>query len=138
MNLTLKLRKAVWTEKRESIRLDMECPVEVQVLKKQLFGKKKVGYPRSGVMLKPSRLGMRLSMDKAIEKDTPVAVDVDITYLGGEKICHLEGKIVWSEFSGKSRRFEHGVLLTGKGHDTSKWEQFMLSRLREHDPDYSK
>lgn len=131
--MKLKLRKSVWTEKRASIRLDLECPVEFRVQETHFLCIKKTGKPLEAMMLKPSMNGMRLASTCDHPVGTVFLIKVQMKRLGFDQSFGLQGRVMWSEFSGVTKKFEQGIELSRKGKDQGKWEQFVLSKLKETD-----
>lgn len=131
--MKLQLRKAGWSEKRDSVRLELECPVTFRTLKSGLAVLKKKSEPEQGLMLKPSMKGLRLLTSTAIPHATRVEIRVDMTRLGYDRIYEVHGIIVWTEYSAKTKGYEQGVSLNTKGPDTKKWERYIMECLQRTD-----
>lgn len=131
--MKLHLRKENWTEKRDSIRLELECPVSYRTISSNLGILKKKSKPMSGMMLKPSMRGLRLLTSTAIPIATPVHIIVDMTRLGFDRGYEIHGKVVWTDYSAKTKGFEQGVALRGSGPDTRRWEKYIMSCLQSTD-----
>lgn len=131
--MKLKLRKPSWTEKRDSIRLDLECPIVYRILESKWLIMKKVGKPVPAILLKPSTKGLRISGEFGLPVGTLLKIEVQLKKLGMNRSYFLRGQVVWSEFSGKTKSHEQGVALQNNGEDQGKWEKFILEHLREQD-----
>lgn len=131
--MKLKLRKPIWTEKRDSTRLEMECPVVYQTSKTAWLVMKKMGKPVSALMLKPSVHGLRIYGEFEIPMGTVLKIEVQMKKIGYDRSFLLQGKVMWTEYSGKTKGYEQGISLSNSEADQRKWEKFMMERLREQD-----
>jgi len=131
--MKLHLRKPSWTEKRDSIRLEIECPVSYRTIHAKLGVLRKRSKPHEGMLAKPSLRGLRLLTAEAVPSGTKVEITANMTRLGFDRDYELHGRVVWSDFSGKSKRFEQGVSLSSSGPDTRRWEKYILSCLQSTD-----
>ena len=131
--MKLKLRKPSWTEKRDSIRLELECPVVYRVMQSKWGLFKKAGPPVSALMTKPSLHGLRLCSKTKSPVGTEMEIEVDMPKLGFDRKYLVLGKVMWAEFSGKTKCNEHGIRLDSNGADYRKWEKFVLGQLQSTD-----
>jgi hypothetical protein len=131
--MKLQLRKPSWTEKRDSIRIELECPVTYCCVKSTLGFITKKSKMQRGLMFKPSLRGLRLLTTSAIPAGSLVHIQVDMTKLGYDRSFEIHGKTVWSEYSGKTKGFEQGVHLQNSGPDSKRWEKYILGCLQGTD-----
>lgn len=94
---------------------------------------KKTGKAIPCLMLKPSMNGMRLSSGVPIPPGSHVDIELDMFKLGYKKAYVLKGQVMWSDYSGKTHRYEQGVQLRHGGLDTRNWQKFILEHLRGTD-----
>ena len=94
---------------------------------------KKTGAGMPCLMLKPSMNGMRLSTEAPIPPGSNFDIEVYMEKLGYNKTYVLRGQTMWSDYSGKTHRYEQGVRLSHGGADTRKWQKFILEQLRGTD-----
>ena len=132
--MKLKLKKPYWTEKRDSLRLNMECPVVYQSLSTAWLVMKKTGKPVSGLMMKPSMHGLRIYGEVENPVGTILKIEVKTDKVGYDRSYLLRGEVVWTEYSGKTKGYEQGIALNKSGLDQRKWGKFMMEHLREQDP----
>lgn len=128
--MKLQLRKNTWTEKRDSIRLELECPVSYRTVSSKLGLIKRKSKPTSGKMLKPSMRGLRLLTSEAIPEGTPVHISVNLKRLGYDQSYEVHGQVVWTDQSSKAEGFEQGIALDKRGPDTAGWEEYIMDYLR--------
>ncbi|MEX2606764.1 MAG: hypothetical protein WD708_05415 [Kiritimatiellia bacterium] len=131
--MKLQLRKPTWTEKRDSIRLELECPVSYRTVTSSLGIFKKVSKPMSGMLLKPSMRGLRLLTSEAVPKETMVHITVEMTRLGYDRSYEVHGKVVWTDYSAKTKGFEQGVCLLDSGPDSKRWKKYIMECLQSTD-----
>lgn len=92
--MNLKLRKPVWKEKRESIRLELDCQAHFRQVETKWGFVKKTGKVSTGLMLKPSMNGMRLSTEAAIAPGTELEIEVEMQRLGFDRSYMLAGLVM--------------------------------------------
>lgn len=131
--MKLKLKKPSWTEKRDSIRLEVECPVRYRSRKTVMGLFKSNGKSAPGLIVKPSVQGVRLCSEAEIPEGTEVELFVEMEKLGFDRAYHLKGQVVWSKFSGRTKRHEQGVRLHPRAGDFKRWEKFIVGQLRQTD-----
>jgi len=131
--MKLKLRKPQWTEKRDSVRVEMECPLEFQVIKKRGMFRTKHKEVQKGLMLKPSLFGMRLSCKEPVPQGTELDITVELETIGFMHPVDLRGRVVWSDYNGKTSRYDQGVALHSASRDMDEWEKIIRRKLADMD-----
>lgn len=129
--MKLRLKTKAWQEKRESVRLTIECPVTYQVKPKRtinfLFQK-----PESfnAIMQNPSMFGMRILGDHEEKEGEILYISVHLEEARrGEKTHNLCGKVMWTKPWPAKSGFLSGIQVSSKSLDLGKWQAFIRGEL---------
>jgi hypothetical protein len=131
--MKLRLKKPMWAEKRDSVRLELECPASFYAIETKFGFFKKKSAPLDALMVKPSMRGLRLVGKVDVAQGTRIKIHVDMTTLGYDKSYEVLGDVMWSDYSGKTKAYEQGVSLLDSGADAKAWQKFVLAQLKSTD-----
>lgn len=123
----------MWTEKRDSVRVEIECPITYVCLKKALMVFTKKTKATNAMMVKPSMMGLRIVGAEDVPANTKLQINVEMKKLGYSRPYLLSGIVVWSSFSGKTKSFEQGVKIFDSSPDWKPWRKFILEQLKSTD-----
>ena len=123
----------MWTEKRDSVRLELEFPVSFYAIETKFRVFKKKPASLDALMVKPSMRGLRLIGKMDVAQGTRIKIHVDMTTLGYKNSYELLGDVMWSDYSGKTKAYEQGVSLLDSGADAEAWQKFLLGQLKSTD-----
>ena len=133
LDMKLRLKKPMWTEKRDSVRLELEFPVSFYAIETKFRVFKKKPASLDALMVKPSMRGLRLIGKMDVAQGTRIKIHVDMTTLGYKNSYELLGDVMWSDYSGKTKAYEQGVSLLDSGADAEAWQKFLLGQLKSTD-----
>jgi len=88
LDMKLRLKKPMWTEKRDSVRLELEFPVSFYAIETKFRVFKKKPASLDALMVKPSMRGLRLIGKMDVAQGTRIKIHVDMTTLG-ERCCDI-------------------------------------------------
>ena len=134
--MKLRLKSPPWTEKRDTIRLGLDCPVSGKPFRRTLIGWKRFGNQFSGMVTNPSLYGLRLCIASELQPGTCLRMKVEMETLGFDRPLRLMGTVVWSSYSHKTKSHEHGVRLSFNAADRELWEEFITEQMRSTDREW--
>jgi hypothetical protein len=133
--MSLRLKKPKFIEKRDSARVELECPCSVQTVRNSIWLGKRVGKSYNGVMIKPSLFGMSILVQDTIPEGSTLEIVVHFDQKGYDSMCVLEGEVLWSKPGKHPNQIRHGIRLSSKGKDSKEWQRIILEKLKITDRD---
>lgn len=135
--MKLRLKKPAWTEKRDSVRLAIECPVTYSLSPekpKRWFKKPEPPETFKGMMQTPSMFGMRILSSREESEGTTLYLSVHLEKIrGGWETLRLRGDVVWTKPRPQLSDFLCGLRISPKSPDLDEWQRFMRGELEKED-----
>lgn len=120
-------------EKRESVRIELECPATCRSYRKSVWLGTRRGKPCPAVTAKASLMGVRIATEETFEVGSDLEIDIALDKIGFPASCQVIGTVMWEKPCDKTGRHLHGIRLGRKGRDTEEWERIIREKLQHTD-----
>ena len=131
--MKLRLTKPKLTEKRSSVRLNIEIPVTYCEMRRKFWPFKRRGVLKEGLVRKPSMYGLRLCGNDAFTEGQKFEINAQLNQVGLGEACTIRGLIVWTRFNPKTGKYEAGMELFDTGKGMILWKRAVIAKLRTLD-----